>query len=299
MANGRIPRRRKTDHPDEKYEVAEVRKAHPEGESMNNDGGYRGRGRRGDGRGRNWGWLWSLLALLVLLFFGWLLYKGVSGGDININQNQENNQNQQFAGEKKSANFQTSVPAQGNTIPAPPINVVIATNTNATNQSSITVNKDGKDYSAGSLNLESNGQVLRRAVQSSAPDGIYTVNYNICGSDNRCQDGNYQFRVDRTATQDFRDLTGSNNVTVGIANGQFNPSNIIVKRGTRITWQNNDGRSHTLYPGREGSEKYFPNLSSGAISSGGNFSLTISETGYFPYFAKDGQVINGQIVVRD
>lgn len=150
MPNGRTPKRR--DYPEDEYPEEQPRRKRVvrdeedyDRDDYDRDRDYYERDRRGGyyDRDRDRGyyhrdrngvasWLIPLLALLLLALFGWWIYKSAGGQNININQNQENEQNQQFAGEQRSGSFQNSIPAHGQTIPATPANVVIATNATST-----------------------------------------------------------------------------------------------------------------------------------------------------------------------
>lgn len=62
--------------------------------------------------------------------------------------------------------------------------------------------------------------------------------------------------------------------TVSISNFAFDPANITVKKGTTVTWVNNDSVTHTV------TSSVF---SSPDISPGGKFEFTFNNTGTFDY----------------
>lgn len=303
MAEERTPRRRRSDF-ENRDDVLMERKDRDNVDYGRRDEDimYRdtvrdeGEGRHYNERRRNngLGWLLALLILLLLGLGAWWLWS--NNRNLNINQNQ--NVNQEFRGEQRVSSFEKGLPAHAETVPATPMFVVIQTKGTAANESSVNINRDNQDFGTGSTIVESEGKVLRRAMVSNAPEGIYTVNYRICGTDANCQNGNFQFKVDKDSTNGFKDLTNQSNVTVNInADGKLDPEKIIVSRGTSITWKNNDNSSHQLVPGVVGAEKLYPNLTR-TVNANGTFSLNASLIGWANYFIKDGDISTGQVIVR-
>lgn len=306
MAEDKTPRRRRTDY---NLREDEIGRDYDQRGEMNygrrsDDVMYRDEDRvrnvRDDGygdrrTGNNLAWLWALLILLLLGLGAWWLWRNANRS-ININQNQ--NVNQDFKGEQRVSSFEKSLPNHAQTVPAAPMYVVVQTKGTAANESTVTVNRDNQDFGTGSTIVESEGRVLRRAVVANAPEGIYTVNYRICGTDANCQNGNYQFKINKNSTEGFQDLTNRQNVTINItADGKLNPEKVIVSKGTKITWQNNDNSSHQLVPGVVGAEKLYPNLVR-TVNANSSFSLNASLLGWANYFIKDGDTVTGEVIVR-
>jgi plastocyanin len=71
-------------------------------------------------------------------------------------------------------------------------------------------------------------------------------------------------------------VANNNANTVSIVNMAFNPLNITVRAGTKVTWTNNDIMAHTV-TADDGS------FSSGNIPSGSVYSFTFSVAGTFNY----------------
>ncbi len=67
--------------------------------------------------------------------------------------------------------------------------------------------------------------------------------------------------------------------TIVIKNFAFSPSSFTVAKGTKVTWINNDGVTHTVTATDNGNT-----FSSGSISAGGGtYSFTFATSGDFNY----------------
>ena len=67
--------------------------------------------------------------------------------------------------------------------------------------------------------------------------------------------------------------------TVVIKNFAFSPASLTVKKGTKVTWMNNDAATHTVTATDNGNT-----FSSGSIApGGGTFSFTFNTAGDFNY----------------
>ena len=78
---------------------------------------------------------------------------------------------------------------------------------------------------------------------------------------------------------------------IGIDNFQFNPSALMVKPGTRVTWINNDDVPHLIVnmQGR---------FTSPVLDSDQRFSAVLTKAGTFDYFCSLHPKMQGRIVVR-
>ena len=65
--------------------------------------------------------------------------------------------------------------------------------------------------------------------------------------------------------------------TISIKSMEFSPKVITVKKGTTVTWTNNDTMSHTVKGDRNGSMK------SDVLATGQSYSYTFKKTGTFSY----------------
>ncbi len=80
-------------------------------------------------------------------------------------------------------------------------------------------------------------------------------------------------------------------------NSCFIPFNVSVSVGEKITWSNNDSAAHTVTSGSPagGSDG---NFDSGLFMAGGTFSVTLDESGEYPYFCMVHPWMTGSITVN-
>lgn len=320
MANGKTPRRRKDDYPDD-YPEDEIRDRRRRAQEVDNDRrngperrrvqdrdyyddrdryDYRDRDDRYRYRDRDYrdrdtaSWLWPLLAVLLLLIFGWLILQNYQDGGININQNQD----VKFENENKTGNFEKSNPENQQTVAEPPAVVLVQTNSQSSNNSSVSINKDGRDYGQGNTSVFGNGLVMARTMDPNAPDGLYTVNYRSCGQDGRCQEGSYQFTVNWSSRENFSNQTGQSQVNILYDGQKLNPENLIISKGTKINLVNNSNQEVEIFSGGKRLNELFPQINAD-LSRGTTVSFTINQPGSYPYtFKLNNNEVKGQIIVQ-
>ncbi len=77
---------------------------------------------------------------------------------------------------------------------------------------------------------------------------------------------------------------------------QFQPGELTVRAGTRVTWTNEDAIAHTVTSGTpESPDRRFDAPLDG---KGAKFSYTFSQPGTYPYFCNRHQSMRGQIRVN-
>jgi len=81
---------------------------------------------------------------------------------------------------------------------------------------------------------------------------------------------------------------------VDIANMAFSPADITVKKGTSVTWTNQDSIQHTV---TENDGKSGP--SSSPLDQGKSYSFTFNDTGTFNYHCSIHPEMIGSVTVTD
>lgn len=81
--------------------------------------------------------------------------------------------------------------------------------------------------------------------------------------------------------------------TVAIDNFAFGPKSLTVPAGTTVTWINQDDEAHTVV--NTGNPRLFK---SGALDTGGRFSVTFDKPGTYQYFCSLHPHMTGTIVVQ-
>ena len=188
-----------------------------------------------------------------------------------------------FRNPKKSAHYETNTPVHGSTLAGVPINVVIDFNFDLAKPSEIKIEMEGKDYGVGETVIDSNKLSMRRDMDPITPDGVYTVNYNACWPDGSCHEGNFQFAIDKSLKEGFIDNTNKKEVVINMSEVMFNPQNIKVSQGTKITWVNDDLVEHYVNTDPHPAHTYYLGQNSKALKKGENYSITFYKSGIFPY----------------
>lgn len=87
------------------------------------------------------------------------------------------------------------------------------------------------------------------------------------------------------------ETTSQNQVT--IENLSFNSSDITVKKGTTVTWTNQDSIAHNVVSSGGGP------LGSKLLNQGESYSFTFNETGTFNYFCEPHPQMTGTVTVTE
>jgi plastocyanin len=138
-----------------------------------------------------------------------------------------------------------------------------------------------------------------------------TPNQVVCTQDaKQCPDGSYVSRippncdfaacpsVPATPPPPINQPPATNNpaplptkASVSISNFSFNPATLTVKKGTRVTWTNNDSVGHTV-TADNGSGP-----GSGLLNNGDSYNYTFDATGTYPYHCSVHPSMKGTVIV--
>lgn len=88
--------------------------------------------------------------------------------------------------------------------------------------------------------------------------------------------------------QSMQGATVASNV-ISIQNFSFSPATLTVKKGTTVTWTNNDSVTHQIKSNA---------FNSSPLSSGQSFSFTFNTAGTFDYSCAIHPSMTGQIIVQ-
>lgn len=80
---------------------------------------------------------------------------------------------------------------------------------------------------------------------------------------------------------------------VNIQNFSFAPSSLTIKKGTKVTWTNNDNSTHTV------TVDSGTGPSSNNLSSGDTYSYTFNDAGTFAYHCKIHTMMKGTVIVTE
>ncbi len=82
-------------------------------------------------------------------------------------------------------------------------------------------------------------------------------------------------------------------VSISIAGFAFSPSAVTVKKGTTVTWTNDDNVPHTSVTSQSGG------FDSGMLSKGGKFSFTFQTVGTYDYNCGFHPSMRGSVIVTN
>jgi plastocyanin len=223
------------------------------------------------------------VAAVFLIGIAVYFLTNMSSQNFEVSGVQETENSYVFAAPKKSPHYETNVPEHRAVLAGVPVNVVINFNFDVAAGSEITINKNGRDYGTRDTIIDSNKLALRREMASDAPEGSYTVDYKACWPDGSCHDGYFQFAINRTLANSFEDLTGMDEIEVKMLSFAFDKDNIIISKGTKITWINEDAAGHYVNADPHPGHNYYPAQNSNLLAKGQSFSLTFDKPGIYPY----------------
>ncbi len=204
-----------------------------------------------------------------------------------------------FVNPKKGAHFESSTPSHGATLAASPAGIVIDFNFDLASNSTIKIEKDGRDYGTGSTTIDNNKLAMRRGMAADASDGLYTVNYNGCWPDRSCHDGHFQFAVNRQLLSGYQDLRSEKDVTIHLSQTKFQPMNIRLSKNTKVTWVNDDSVEHYVNTDSHPAHTHTLGLNSRALAKGSSFAFTFANAGAYPYHCSaHASQMTGSIVVE-
>src|SRR3989344_8070390 len=200
---------------------------------------------------------------------------------------------------KKSAHYESNTPAHGTILAGVPINVVINFNFDLASPSKIEIKKDGVDFGVGETVIDANKLTMRRKMDPAAPEGIYKVAYNACWPDGTCHDGSFEFAINRAKAGTFVDMTGQNEVSINLKNFMFEPKNVRIKKGTKVTWTNSDSTAHYVNTDSHPAHTYILDMNSQALEESQTYSYTFETAGIYPYHCSaHASTMAGNILVE-
>lgn len=188
-----------------------------------------------------------------------------------------------FSDPKKSAHYESNTPEHGVTLAGVPINVVINFNFDLAKGSEIKIRHQDEEFGVGETIIDDGNLTMRRQMSQSASEGLYTVEYNACWADGSCHDGSFQFKIDPSLASEFNDMRSKSEVTINLSNYQFDPKNIRVSKGTKVTWINQDSVDHTVNTDSHPAHTYYLGQNSRTLKKGESYSVTFDSAGIYPY----------------
>lgn len=197
--------------------------------------------------------------------------------------------------------FVDSFPNHSQTLTQSPARVGINFDISLARASQISIERDGKKIEPGALEFDARKIFMSAALPPNQGDGLYFVKYRACFADDTCSDGRIGFRVESARVKNFLDLTHEKNVTIQLRRVKYQPNEIIVARGTTVTWVNDDPVEHFVNSDPHPSHNAHPKFNSLDIPPTGTFSYTFDKIGEYTFHcsAHVPQNMFGTIIVRE
>lgn len=199
----------------------------------------------------------------------------------------------------KAAHFESSTPEHGAKLAGAPNQVVIDFNFDLSEKSSISVKNNNQEYTEGQTTIDNSKLAMRRNLKTSAPDGTYEVTYIACWPDNSCHEGSFSFIIDRSMAASFTDHRNQPEITIMMSQIKFQPENLKITKGTKVTWVNDDTVDHYVNTDSHPAHTHQPDLSSRALKKGQSYSHTFAAKGLYPYHCSaHAENMTGNILVE-
>ncbi len=122
---------------------------------------------------------------------------------------------------------------------------------------------------------------------------VVAATHNNNDSSNSSSTTTPQSKSSNDSSQSNNDSTASTSSSISIMNMAFSPASTTVKRGTQVTWTNNDSTAHTV---TSDSEKG-PN--SDTLQPGGKYSFTFNDEGTIKYHCSIHPFMTGSVTVTE
>lgn len=97
----------------------------------------------------------------------------------------------------------------------------------------------------------------------------------------------------KSAEQSASNSTASQTSSVAIKDMAFSPANISVKKGTKVTWTNDDSVGHSVISENDGGPH------SSVLSKGQSYSFTFDAAGTFNYICGVHPSMKGKVTVTE
>jgi plastocyanin len=200
----------------------------------------------------------------------------------------------------RTPHFLDSFPLHNETLSQTPNIVKINFDFDLGKQSKISVSKNGSPVTSGATRIGANALYMEVPLKQSG-DGNYRVTYRAFWPDGSYHDGRFQFTVSASALSGYVDMTGRPEVTISMKALRFDPARLIVSRGAKVTWVNNDSVLHFVNSDPHASHNVIDDFNSRSLQTGASYSFTFNETGEWGYHcsAHFGAKMTGRVIVKD
>lgn len=182
-----------------------------------------------------------------------------------------------------AAHYVDSAPAHGQKFAAVPARVLINFNFTLSDSSIMRVTKDGAALVIGKPVFDERNLSMSVTLPPGSGDGLYVVDYKACWPDRSCHDGRFAFTADSKTAGAFIDMRGKGEVRIAMKESKFAPASVIVSKGTKVTWVNEESTPHFVNSDPHPSHNFLPTQNSLELKQGQSFGYTFNAAGEWPY----------------
>ena len=207
----------------------------------------------------------------------------------------------QLPAPEAAPNFVDSYPHHGDVYTQAPRIVVVNFDVPVPDGASLAVTRDGGPVATGPAAVAGAHRTsLVAPVPGNPGDGVYVITYRGCPADGGCPEGRFAFRVDAKHRSSYRDLTGRTEVTLEMKGNRIEPANVVLTRGTKVTWINREAVPHFVNTDPHPSHNALSALNSLDLGLGESYSFTFAEAGEWGYHCSAHYSLGmvGRIIVR-
>lgn len=196
--------------------------------------------------------------------------------------------------------YLNSVPEPDQILPSSPINIIINFKTRLVAGSEILVLKDGKKVNSQPTTLDIDHTGLRQFIDPGLETGVYTVIYKSCTAPGVCDNGNFNFFVNKKIGDAYPTFVRNNETAITINKNIPYPKDVKITQGSSVVWINHDTSLLSIHSDPVMQNNYFPILSSPKISHGGIYKTIFNKPGFYPYHIDlgYGSFVFGSIIVQ-
>jgi plastocyanin len=101
-----------------------------------------------------------------------------------------------------------------------------------------------------------------------------------------------------TTTDTANTNVQSGSISIAITHMEYQPSVIVVKTGTTITWTNHDSVAHTVTEGQNAAP-FANGFNSGLMQTGKTWSYTFNKAGTYLYTCEVHPSMNARVIVKN
>lgn len=196
--------------------------------------------------------------------------------------------------------YSNSFPEPGQILASNPINIVINLKNRVVDGSEILILQGNKKVNFFPTLIDTDQTSIRQLVISSLPDGAYTVIYKTCTSPNVCDNGNFNFYINRKLSESYSNFLSNTETTVTINKDVSYPKNLKISAGNSVVWLNHNIANVSIHSFPFPQNNHFPIFNSPTLNINQTYKQIFKKTGIYPYYLDLGSnnIVSGNIVVQ-